>query len=73
MSIQQLSVVVMIVLRLPVSKTTPFTGNRGELVSFVKLDILDRVAQADFVDSSAAHIVSMHLDNWQSVDQLFRV
>ena len=56
-----------------VTKTTPFARNRGELVSFIKLDILDWVTQADLVHSSATHIVSMHLDNRQSIYQLFSV
>ena len=65
--------VVVVVVDFLVTKTTPFAGNRGEQVSLVELDVLDRVTQADFVNSRAANSVSVHIDNGQFVNQLLCV
>lgn len=59
--------------RLSESESAPLASHWGVLVATVKLDILHRVSQGKFVDSSASGHVSVHLDNRQSVNQLLSV
>ena len=56
-----------------VSKAAPFAGHRRVLVPLVKLDVLDRMAETEFIDACASGDVASDFDDGQVIDQLFRV
>jgi hypothetical protein len=57
-----------IVHSLSVTESTPLTGDGSIRMSFVQLDILDRVSKTLLVDSSASDYVGMHFHNGQAVN-----
>ena len=56
-----------------VFESAPFASHWGVLVSLVKLDVLDGVAQAAFVDTSATCNIAADFNDRQCVDQFFGI
>ena len=56
-----------------VFESTPFASHWLVLVSLVELDVLDRVAQAPFIDTSATCDTATDLNDWQCVDKFFGI
>ena len=46
------------------TKAAPFAGRRGVLVSAVKLDVLDGVAQTELVYTCATRSVTVYIHYW---------
>ena len=52
-----------------VSEPAPFACRRGQDVSFVQLNILNRVPKTQLVHSHASSYVSSHLHDWHRVNK----
>ena len=56
-----------------VAKTAPFTSSGSVLVAFVKLDILNGMTEAKFIDTSAANDTAVNLNDGQIVDKFLSI
>ena len=56
-----------------VSQAAPFAGHGRVLVSFVELDVLDRMAEAKLLHPHAPNYFPRMVDYWQGIDQLLGI